>query len=71
MAVELAPWAGLLEGEEVAHVGVEPAREARTGPIPPELHPKVRDALGVDSLYVHQLAAWEAAARGENMIVTT
>ncbi|HSP73142.1 MAG TPA: DEAD/DEAH box helicase [Gaiellaceae bacterium] len=71
MAVELAPWAGLLEGEEVAHVVLEPAREARTGPIPPELHPKVRDALGVDSLYLHQLAAWEAAARGENLIVTT
>src|SRR5512146_1100746 len=71
MAVELAPWAGLLEGEEVAHVGVEPAREARTGPIPPGLHPTVRDALGVDALYVHQLAAWDAAARGENMIVTT
>ncbi|HET8605708.1 MAG TPA: DEAD/DEAH box helicase [Gaiellaceae bacterium] len=71
MAVETAPWAGLLEGEEVAHVAIEPARAARTAPLPAALHPKVRDALGIDALYVHQAAAWEAAARGESLIVTT
>src|SRR4051794_15817567 len=71
MAVEQVAWAGLLEGEELAYLGEEPARAARTGPLPPALHPRVGEALGVDGLYLHQLAAWEAAARGENAIVTT
>ncbi|HET7044733.1 MAG TPA: DEAD/DEAH box helicase [Gaiellaceae bacterium] len=71
MAVEVAPWAGLLEGEELAHLAVEPAREPRTAPIPAELHPRVREAIGIDELYVHQASAWEAAARGEHLIVTT
>jgi DEAD/DEAH box helicase domain-containing protein len=31
----------------------------------------VRSAIGVDSLYLHQHAAWEAAARGEHLVVTT
>jgi DEAD/DEAH box helicase domain-containing protein len=71
MAVEVVPWATLLEGEELAYLGTEPAQAARVGPLPDELHPHVRDALGVDGLYLHQLAAWEAAQRGENVIVTT
>jgi DEAD/DEAH box helicase domain-containing protein len=71
MAIEVAPWADLLDAEEVAYAGTEPARAARTGPLPRALHPRVRDALGIDGLYLHQLAAWEAAARGENVIVTT
>ena len=31
----------------------------------------MRDAIGVDSLYLHQRAAWDAAARGEHLVVTT
>src|SRR5919198_214226 len=67
-------WSDLLEGEEVPYVGSEPAREARLAPLPDELHPRVRDALadnGIDALYTHQRAAWDAAARGEHVIVTT
>jgi DEAD/DEAH box helicase domain-containing protein len=74
VTVELAPWAGILEGEELAHVGTDPAREARTAPFPTELHPKVRAALearGVTELYAHQRAAWDAAARGEHVAVVT
>src|SRR3954463_13426902 len=74
MAVELAAWAGILEGEEVAHLTSEAAREARTAPFPNELHPKLRAALearGVHELYEHQRAAWEAAARGEHVAVVT
>jgi len=66
--------ADLLQGEELAYLGTEPAREARSAPLPNGLHPKVREALatqGIDSLYAHQAEAWEAAARGENLIVTT
>jgi DEAD/DEAH box helicase domain-containing protein len=61
----------LLLGEELAHRREEPSREARTGPLPPELDPRVRDAVGVEALYLHQLEAWEAAARGGDLVVTT
>jgi len=66
--------ADLLQGEELAYLGSEPARQARAAPLPEELHPVVREALsaqGIDSLYAHQAEAWEAAARGEHLIVTT
>jgi DEAD/DEAH box helicase domain-containing protein len=67
MAVELAAWAGILEGEELAHVGTEPAGEARTAPFPDALHPKLRAALeaqGVTELYEHQRAAWGCSCPG-------
>jgi DEAD/DEAH box helicase domain-containing protein len=66
--------ADLLQGEELAYLGTEPPREARIAPLPDELHPRVRGALaqqGIDRLYTHQAEAWEAAARGEHLIVTT
>jgi DEAD/DEAH box helicase domain-containing protein len=69
-----ASWHDLLEGEELAHVELVPAREALFAPLPEELHPRVRDALaaqGIGSLYGHQAEAWEAAARGEHFVVTT
>jgi DEAD/DEAH box helicase domain-containing protein len=69
-----ASWAGLLEGEELAHLEEVPARDAILAPLPETLHPRVREALaaqGVDALYAHQAEAWEAAARGEHFVVTT
>jgi DEAD/DEAH box helicase domain-containing protein len=69
-----AGWADLLEGEEIAYAGVEPAREARTEPLPDDLDPRVASALvanGVSALYRHQAEAWEATQRGENVVVTT
>jgi DEAD/DEAH box helicase domain-containing protein len=74
VAVELAPWNTLLEGEELAYLGSETARDARLAPLPNDLHPRLREALaaqGVQALYEHQAAAWEAAQRGEHLIVTT
>ena len=74
MAVETAPWAGILEGEELAHVVAEPARGPRTAPFPDELSPKVRgalEALGVHELYEHQADAWAAAQRGEHVAIVT
>jgi DEAD/DEAH box helicase domain-containing protein len=75
MATEAAAgWADLLEGEEIAYSGVEPARKARTEPLPDDLDPRVASALvatGVTALYRHQAEAWEAARRGENVVVTT
>jgi DEAD/DEAH box helicase domain-containing protein len=69
-----SPWAELLEAEEVAHHVVEPPREARVERLPDALDPAVVSALvgcGVTGLYRHQAEAWEAAARGEDVIVTT
>jgi DEAD/DEAH box helicase domain-containing protein len=75
MATEVAAgWADLLEGEEIAYRGVELAREARSEPLPDDLDPRVASALvagGVTALYRHQAEAWEAARRGENVVVTT
>jgi DEAD/DEAH box helicase domain-containing protein len=69
-----ALWDDLLEGEEVAHVSDVPAAEPHTAPLPEQLHVGVRDALaahGLTELYVHQRAVWDAAARGEHVVVTT
>jgi DEAD/DEAH box helicase domain-containing protein len=74
MSVMTSPWGDLLQGEEIAYLGSEPAREARLAPLPDELHPRVRDALaaqGIDQLYTHQREAWDAAAKGEHIVVTT
>jgi len=74
MAVGVAIWDDLLQATEVAHVAEEPARAARTAPLPDGLHAKVRGALeshGIAQLYEHQADAWEAASRGEHLIVTT
>src|SRR5581483_8508737 len=70
----VARWDDLLAGEELAYLGAEPAREARTAPLPEGLHPAVREALarrGIEELYTHQAEAYEAATRGRHVIVTT
>jgi DEAD/DEAH box helicase domain-containing protein len=61
----------LLAGEELAYLTEEPARDGRTISLPPELDERVRAAAGVESLYLHQRAAWEAARRGEHLVITT
>jgi len=67
-------WTDLLGEEEVAYRGLEPARAAHVEALPDDLDPRVASSLlgaGVTSLYRHQAEAWEAARRGENVIVTT
>lgn len=74
MGTGVALWDGVLAGEELAYLGSEAAREARTAPFPAGLHPRLQAALeaqDVESLYTHQAEAWAAAARGEHVIVTT
>jgi DEAD/DEAH box helicase domain-containing protein len=77
MGVPLASppaWHDLLAGDELAHLTTLPAQPARTAPLPQELDPAVLAALarrGVHDLYVHQAGAWEAARRGEHVVVTT
>jgi DEAD/DEAH box helicase domain-containing protein len=71
MSVDVLRWEGLLQGEEVAYLATEPERDARFAPLPDDLHPNVREAIGVERLYAHQRAAWEVARRGEHVLVTT
>ena len=74
MAVGTTAWDELLAGEELAHLASEQAREPVLDPFPAELEPRLRSALvaqGKTALYRHQAEAWEAAARGEHVIVTT
>src|SRR5438309_2124736 len=74
MATSVALWDDLLQGEELAYLGSEPARGPTTEPLPEELPASLRERLearGIDSLYSHQAEAWEAAARGEHFVVTT
>ena len=71
MAVEAALWDDLLEGEEPAHVTTLAAAEAETVPFPEDLEPRLREGLPVSELYLHQRATWEAAGRGEHVILAT
>ena len=74
MAMTAALWSELLAAEEVAYSTVVPPKEARLAALPPDLHPRLADALrrrGVEQLYEHQVEALEAARRGENVIVST
>ncbi|MFL5972088.1 MAG: DEAD/DEAH box helicase [Gaiellaceae bacterium] len=74
MSVAADPWSDLLEGEEVFYVGEEPARPPRFAHIPEGLHPKVTAALaarGIEQLFTHQAGAWDAAQRGEHLVVAT
>jgi DEAD/DEAH box helicase domain-containing protein len=74
VAVGATLWDDLLEGEEVAYVSEVPAADARTTPLPEDLHSGVRDALaarGLTELYTHQRAVWDAAAQREHVVVTT
>ena len=74
MSVETTLWDDLLQGEELAYLGSEAAREARTAALPDDLPAALRERLearGIDSLYSHQAEAWETARRGKHFVVTT
>src|SRR3954463_2451758 len=64
-------WDDLLDGEQLAHVETVPAADARVAPLPDELEPHLRAALPFDGLFAHQRDAWDAAARGEHLILAT
>ena len=70
-----ATWESVLEGAaEVSYRGLDPARAGRVEPLPAGLHPDVRavlEARGITGLYSHQAETWEAADRGESVVVTT
>jgi DEAD/DEAH box helicase domain-containing protein len=67
----IVTWDDLLAGEELAHVETVPPAAPRLAPLPDELQPRLREALPSDGLYAHQRDAWDAAARGEHLILAT
>ena len=74
MSVGVGVWDDLLQGEELAYLGSEPARDARSTALPDDLPAPLRERLearGIDSLYSHQAEAWETARRGKHFVVTT
>jgi DEAD/DEAH box helicase domain-containing protein len=74
VVTQIAAWESALDAEEVVYRGLEPAREARSESLPDDLDPRVASSLvgaGVTGLFRHQAEAWEAARRGENVVVTT
>ncbi|HEU0335618.1 MAG TPA: DEAD/DEAH box helicase, partial [Gaiellaceae bacterium] len=74
MATATAAWADLLEGEELASLTHEPAREARLAPLPDDLDPKLASALvarGVAALFAHQADLWDAVRQGGDVVVST
>jgi len=66
MSIDVLHWENLLAGEELAYLGTEPQREARFAALP-----ELAFDPGVDRLYVHQRAAWDAAQAGAHVMVTT
>jgi DEAD/DEAH box helicase domain-containing protein len=77
MSVETALQALRLEPRfmrNVARWEITPARPAQYAPFPPELDPRLINALaarGVTALYTHQADAVAAALRGEHVAVVT
>ena len=70
----VSAWDDLLQGEELAHLTTEPARDPRLAPFPEDLQPALRDALaaqGIERLYAHQAQAYDAVRAGGHVIVTT
>ena len=71
LRTSVALWDELLEGEQVAHVETVPPAAPRTAELPPGLHANLRQVLPFESLYFHQRDAFDAAARGEHVILAT
>ena len=74
---EIEPWDGLLEAgrtdERLVAQTSQYARPARVSPFPADLHASVVAALGrrgIDELWSHQTAAFDAAAAGPFVVTT-
>ena len=71
-----SPWSAVLEsgrGEQLVATSRFGARTAQTGPLPAELHPRLREALeraGLDLLYSHQSEAFDSAMEGHTIVTT-
>ncbi len=60
--------------ENVTHWHTIPPREARTAPMPSEIHPKLAEALrtkGIERLFTHQADAYTAVRSGNHIVAVT
>ncbi len=60
--------------DRIAAELIQPARAARVAAFPDHIHPNLRDALrtrGIESLYSHQRAAFDAIEAGLNTVIVT
>ncbi|MBW4505168.1 MAG: DEAD/DEAH box helicase, partial [Scytonematopsis contorta HA4267-MV1] len=59
---------------KLKNIVIIPAQQADLQDIPDNIHPEVKKALarsGISQLYSHQVEAWSAYNRGENIILQT
>lgn len=64
----------IAEGGGIAHVEELPAQRAHFLAPSASIHPKLKerlDELGMAELYVHQALAYDAAAKGEDLVIVT
>ena len=52
MATSVTRWDDLVQGEELARLATEPAREARLAPLPDDVHASVRAAGGTPAFRI-------------------
>jgi DEAD/DEAH box helicase domain-containing protein len=70
------PWDSLLQTadeDQIVATSVSQAQAGVTTPLPPDIHPALRDALeaaGIDELWSHQADALEEARRGHTIVTT-
>src|SRR5207247_11092551 len=57
--------------EEVAHPTTLAPGERQPVALPAELEPRLREVRPVSELYLHERAAWDAARRGEHVMLAT
>ncbi|WP_313999234.1 DEAD/DEAH box helicase [uncultured Paenibacillus sp.] len=75
----LEEWLELLRKQpeimaNVTHWHTIPPREARTAPLPADLHPSLAEALrsrGIERLFTHQRDAYRAVREGRNIVAVT
>ncbi|MBO9596396.1 MAG: DEAD/DEAH box helicase, partial [Cohnella sp.] len=78
-AESVEEWLGLLRSkpelmDNVTYWHTQPARPARTVPLPSNIHPKLTEALrskGISELYTHQAASYQAVAEGRHVVTVT
>lgn len=78
-AESVEEWIGLLKSkrelmENVTYWHTQPARPARTVPLPSYIHPKLAEALrgkGISQLYTHQAASYQAVEQGKHVVTVT
>ncbi|WP_433751221.1 DEAD/DEAH box helicase [Falsibacillus pallidus] len=60
--------------ERIVHWHTMEEKEAKTDPIPSDIHPSIKNALnkrGIEELYTHQTSAYNIASQGKSFVAIT